>query len=288
MAVRYTLDDLPRYSPWPARLLGLEPWTPRQKTSSEVLREFDREKWGGLLARLEAAAAPPRVEEVDQWFLGALPETLCSVGDELELLSPLEAAHRQRALIARTLEGQFPAPALVELGAGYGSMLLWLAQQPPFSGAPIWAGELAASGLAALRRLAAAQQTPVEGGACDLASPELAGWRPPPGAVVYTSLATMYVPRLSPRVVEVLASWGPRAVVHFEPCWEHCRSDTLLGLLRRRYLELNDYNTNLVTLLHDAERQGRIRILDERPAVFGANPLLPISIVAWAPKEPSA
>ena len=41
-----TLNDLPRFSPWPARLLGIDKWDQRQKTPEEVTREFEHDKWG--------------------------------------------------------------------------------------------------------------------------------------------------------------------------------------------------------------------------------------------------
>lgn len=49
---KFTLDDLPRFSPWPRRLLGLETWQQRQKTSEEISREYENEKWGSLLNQL--------------------------------------------------------------------------------------------------------------------------------------------------------------------------------------------------------------------------------------------
>jgi hypothetical protein len=38
-----SLDDLPKFSKWPARLLGLEPWESKEKTEVEIEREFGRE-----------------------------------------------------------------------------------------------------------------------------------------------------------------------------------------------------------------------------------------------------
>jgi hypothetical protein len=67
-------------------------------------------------------------------------------------------------------------------------------------------------------------------------------------------------------------------VVHFEPCYEHCDRQTLLGLMRQRYFEVNDYNTNLSTLLHEAENQALVRILEEKPAIVGSNPFLVASL----------
>jgi hypothetical protein len=72
-------------------------------------------------------------------------------------------------------------------------------------------------------------------------------------------------------------------VINVEPCYEHCEGKTLLGLMRRRYIEVNDYNTNLVTVLREQRDRGVIDILEELPAVFGSNPLLAASVIVWRP-----
>ena len=49
----------------------------------------------------------------------------------------------------------------------------------------------------------------------------------------------------------------------------------------RKYIKMNDYNTNLLTILKKAEKAGRIEIIEEKKNVIGSNPFLPISIIAW-------
>jgi hypothetical protein len=55
--------------------------------------------------------------------------------------------------------------------------------------------------------------------------------------------------------------------------------------LRRRYIEVNDYNRNLVSLLRAQQAEGALRILEELPAVLGVNPLLPVSVIVWSPRQ---
>jgi hypothetical protein len=59
----------------------------------------------------------------------------------------------------------------------------------------------------------------------------------------------------------------------------------LTGALRRRYVQVNGYNRNLVSLLHRHAAANAIEILEERAAVIGVNPLLPISVIAWRGKD---
>ena len=139
----YCVDDLPQYSPWPARLLGLEKWEPKLKTPQEVTREFEGEKWGRLLQRAEEAHNPLTVEDVDEWIFPDNPNLLCSVKNRLELLSYREAHKKYITLIERVIKKYLPASALIELGSGYGSVIIPLGRKICFNNLPILAGEYA-------------------------------------------------------------------------------------------------------------------------------------------------
>ncbi len=65
--------------------------------------------------------------------------------------------------------------------------------------------------------------------------------------------------------------------VHLEPTWLQSRQG-LVGHLRNRYMEVNDYNRNLVSLLHDAED---IEVLEFSPDIFGQAPLNSASLIIW-------
>jgi hypothetical protein len=277
------LNDLPRTSPWPARLLGLDPWRPPARTTKELSREFGVDKWGSLLQKARECTRELTVSEVDSWRLGDAPTTCAAVGAKLVPMAALDAHRQHLRIIQRTLKPYCPAGALVELGAGYGSIILALASRFGFRELPIAAGELTKSGLLLLDRLAKDMGLSVLSGQCDLTAKPITKLSIPNDAIIFTSYALHYVPTISRRFVNDIIGLRPRVVVHFEPCYEHCGSDTLLGLMRRRYIEINGYNTNLATILRDEQRCGRIRILREDPAVMGANPLLPASVIAWSP-----
>lgn len=281
--VEYTIDDLPAFSPWPARLLGLESWSARQKTPAEVTREYDRDKWGALLTRLRSSQSSPTVEDVDRWSLEGAPPSLCSIGNRIELMSATEARERYLQFVESALQRYLPASALVELGAGYGSVILRLARKRAFAGLPLLAGEYTTSGIELMRLLADAEELPIDVGRCDLGSERIIEFNAPEGALLFTSMAVHYIPRLTAAYITGLAALRPKVVVNVEPCYEHTDTATLTGALRRRYIELNDYNRNLVSLLREAEAAGALHILEERSAVLGINPLLPVSVIAWSP-----
>jgi len=277
------LDELPKHSPWPARLLGDAPFVASQKTRDEIQREFGRDKWGTLLARALSDRAGVSIRAVEGWERGTEPESLCSFGDRIGFAPSEEAGSHAIAVIAAVLRSYYPADALVELGAGYGHKVLSLAKLEPFSGAPLIAGEITQSGRDLMMLIASASGLSVRSVACDLGSATITNAQIPPGAVLFTSYAAHYVPDSIDSMLRGLANLHPKMVVHFEPLYEHHDRHSLLGLLRRRYIEANGYNKNLLTSIQEFASSGSAEIVDELPSVFGLNPLLPFSVVSWRP-----
>jgi hypothetical protein len=274
-----SINDLPRFSPWPARLLGLEPWTPKEKTPSELVREFEHETWRPLLTE---ARQSPSLAAIDARVFKDAPVMLVSIGETLQQLTPRVARERYLDLVEEVLRPFLPASALVELGAGYGNVILHLAQR--FAGTPVMAGEYTTSGVEICRLLAAHENIDLIVAPCDLSAPNVTQLPVPTGAVLFTSYAAHYNREISAQLVDSLSAYRPKMVVHFEPCFEHAPQSTLVGLMRRSYILANGYNVNLATVLHQQRDAGKIEIVDEQPALFGANPLLPASVIAWRPR----
>jgi hypothetical protein len=278
-----SLDALPKFSPWPARLLGLEPFEPKTKTPEEIEREFGREKWGVLLEKFNASP-DARLEDVDRWAGGDAMMTLASVDEHIVEMSPEESHDAYIAFIADALESHLPASALVELGCGYGSVILGLARKAAFQDIPYFAADFTSTGPELAARIADQESVRLTTGHADLKSGRITDLAVPEGALVYTAYAAQYVEPLTDEFINGLIALKPRAVVHVEPVYEHCDPSTLLGLLRQRYIQANGYNRNLSTILHDHEAMGSLEILRDSVPGFGPNPLLAASVIAWAPR----
>lgn len=278
------LDDLPKFSPWPERLLGLSPWETKSKSPAEIEREFGREKWGALLERFRSSPTAG-LTDVDRWAAGTTAPSLASVGEHLVLMTPEEAHSSYIAYIADALAGFLPGTsALAELGCGYGSAILGLASRPEFAEVPLFAADFTLTGPELAAAIAGREGTTLSAGRCDLTSNPVTALSIPEGALIFTAYAAQYVEPLDDAFIHGIIGLKPRAVVHIEPVYEHCDPSTLLGLLRQRYIQANGYNRNLVTILHDHESRGAIEILEERPPAFGPNPLLAASVIAWSPR----
>lgn len=281
-----SLDELPKFSKWPARLLGLEIWETKQKNPAEIEREFGREKWGTLLERFKSNPGS-RLEDVDKWAAGDAVTTLASVDHHIVEMTPAESHEAYVAYIASALEPHLPASALVELGCGYGSVILGLARKASFQDIPYFAADFTRTGPELADLIGSAESIRLTTGKADLRANPVTDLDIPPGALVYTAYAAQYVEPLTADFVNGLIALKPRTVIHIEPVYAHCDPATLLGLLRQRYIEANGYNRNLSTILHDHERQGSLEIIHESVPGFGSNPLLAASVIAWRPSASS-
>lgn len=152
-----------------------------------------------------------------------------------------------------------------------------------FRSLPFFAAEYTKSGIGLTKILAKAENLSIDVGHSDFTSADITTLRIPDNSIIFTSYATHYVPKLRSSFVKGLCKFNPKVIIHFEPCYEHFDTKTILGLMRKRYIEVNDYNTNLATLLHFHHQAGKIKILYEKPTFFGGNPLLAASVLAWRP-----
>jgi hypothetical protein len=280
--VPIAFDDLAKHSAWPRRLLGLEPFGVRQKSEREVLREFQDERWGTLLdfaRRLDR----PTLAEIEEVAAGPSVDAPCYLEGAFYLANQKQMLAAHLDLYAEVLEPHIDgATCLVELGAGFGSKLLGLSLRKPFSNIPMAAGEYTESGCALISLLAEKMNKPVNVGRCDFRKLTVSGFEIPEGALVFTSYAAHYVPKLPMDLVGFLRGFRPKAVVHFEPCYEYFDEQSVHGLMCRRYMELNDYTRNLAAAVEAGRRSGGISV-EVRKNILGSNPFLPLSIIKWSP-----
>ena len=277
------LNDLPKYSDWAKYILGIKQLEKKiEKTANEVIREFEFERWGKLFSLLKDNP-DLTLREIDGLICGEEEVPFYENG-EFQLLPALSGHTITYNWITSILKQHCnDVSGLVELGAGYGAIILKLAKLHPFNKLPLFAAEYTDSGCELIKMLAEKEAVKIKVGYCDFREKLLQGFDIPEGSVIYTCYATHYVPVFPDDFPDYFIKSNPKMVIHFEPIYEHCREDTLLDLMCRRYIELNDYNTNLVTVLHKQQKQGKIKILEERKNVMGYN-FLPVSLIRWKPE----
>ncbi len=282
---QYSLLDLPYFSPWPARILGISDFPKRKKTIKEVTREYETEKWQSLLTKCSANPAVKSIQDVDSRYFGKTAPVLCYRNNQFYKTTNMEAHKKYSSFVGKTLKNNSAGvDNMVEIGCGYGSILLNVHRDPFFRKKGLTGLEYTKSGSTLALLLAEKFGVPLKIGRCDITKPLITKEPIPANALLFTSyVISSCVPTLADHFVSAMLKLNPKRVVHFEPCYEHCQSLNLFDLFKKRYIEINDYNTNLVSLLKKAQREGKIRIIQEIPSVFGSNPLYCASVVVWEP-----
>jgi hypothetical protein len=221
-------------------------------------------------------------EEVNQFEFGLGPaDRVCiSISNDLYEVSLSEARGRYYQLLLDTMHTEVEkckCKTIIELGAGYG-FNLWMMQQH-FGNRRFWGGEYSRNAIQLASRLY--QDNPcLEVGYFnfyDQSTYEVFELADPP-LVVFTAHAMEQLP-CSSSVFDTLFRYREniQAVFHFEPVYQ-LHDETLLGLMRRRYSEVNDYNRDL---LSELQSRSYIRVVCLEANVFGLNPFNPTSIIKW-------
>lgn len=282
--MKYTINDLPRFSEWPARLLGFIKTGKRLKTPVEIIREFECDKWGLLYDQIARSSGRLSIEDIDKLYLGT-DESLFYMDKEFSLKKYTDMHRTYIQWLENELGRYLPASTLCELGCGYGSVILSMAQSELFKNMPFIAADFTQQGIDIVEYLGKSLNVSLITGRCDFTQPHITDVTIPDGSIIFTSYALTYVPVLSLQFLRKVASWRPKVVVHVEPCYEHCDEKSLHGLMQKRYMEINDYNRNFITRLHEAEDGRWLEIIKETPCFIGQNPLLAASLVIWRPLQ---
>ena len=280
---KITLDSIASYSPWPARLLGLEPFSVKHKSSSEVMREFGDEKWGALLEMFSGISnfTLANVEAKEKDLKAIIPSFDRQLGFYLgeSEKSDITVMKYMEETLRPYSDG---ASCLVELGAGYGAKILNLSDILSLNSLDLIAFEYTKSGCDLINLVAKHSNKNIDVGQFDFNTLNFGGMQIPENAIIFTSYAIHYVPQLRDDFVKFLCQFKPKVVVHFEPCYDYFDQKTIHGLMCRRYMELNGYTKNIGSSIEAGCKQVGANIKVQKN-VHGTNPFLPFSIIEWEP-----
>ncbi|NEX59657.1 class I SAM-dependent methyltransferase [Noviherbaspirillum galbum] len=275
---RLGLNELPRYSAWPQRLLEAEEAVRYFKSKDEIYREYEKEKWSSLLAAIETRDAG--LDEIEGLQYPSAKPIAVSAGDGLFLAPPLVVRQALATLIGDRLAQECDGAAgIAELGAGTGGLVARMARDPRFGGMRFYAGDFSPSSVRIIDYLARRERLDIASGLFDFNDVSASPLAIPENAVLFSSFAIAYAQALDYRFWEALALRRPASMLLFEPIVEHYRPDSLLGLMRKRYYEFNDYSRRILGSLQEAEERGLLRIEAVEENLLGVNPLCPVSMI---------
>jgi len=273
------LNDLPLWSLWPARLIGFERWNIPSRTIEKVDQEYDKDKYARCLDFVEKKKfVTPEDIKCYEFGLASDAQICVSIGNELYKMSLQEARNLYYKLLLKEMQDEvIKCKTVVELGTGYG-FNLWMMQRY-FPNCRFWGGEYSINAI----KIASYLYHDNPGIKVEFFNfydeqtyKALKSLEPP--LLLFTSHAIEQLPSSSV-FFGFISKYREhiKVVLHFEPLYE-VHDGTLLGLMRRRYTEVNDYCRDL---LSSVESQDYIRVVDLRKNVLGLNPLNPTSVIRW-------
>ena len=266
-----------RYNDWPTRLINNQDLVIKKKSHNEILREFGKEKWFQINELIEKTKNPNinKIEEIvnDQnkmvsFYKGKFYTCFKKEIDDLHLKI------FEKILFKYKNEVDY----IVELGAGYGSKILNIAKMEAFKNKNFIAGEITSEGQIAIRKIATHMGIEIDVGFCDISKGEYEDLNIPKNSLIFTSYSTHYTRELKKDVYQKLLNLNPFIIIHFEPIYEVFKGGNIHDLMCKKYIEINDYNTNLLEVLYELENDRIIRFNIQKN-IIGSNPFLPISII---------
>jgi hypothetical protein len=273
-----SFQDFEKINPRVAELRGMGDAILFKRTASKTLSEYNSSKWGALL-EFVSSSSQITVDDLDEEFLG----------NELSVFSYHEKIYYGTALLARKISNQVVFDyldslsgfdSLVEMGAGYGSVLLGYQRHGKNRGVVkrFVGTDFSESSVSIIKKIGDSSVT--ESILHDFSTSTKLDI--PHGSVVLSHMALMMIPELGRSSIDLLLSIKPKLVINCETIKEDLTNDEL-GRLRSMYIKANGYNENLWSLLREYEEKGKLKIIDHMKNVYAENCLLPTSVIAWKP-----
>jgi hypothetical protein len=256
-------EFLNKENTWTKRLLGDELFQ-KNRDIQQVEQEYNQDKYKKLLdCNLKS------IKEAKFKQLGddVKAETYLSLGDEIFKTDVLNSSTIYDSLIKSKVQ-QYASSYYCELGCGYGYNLSNLEGQ-------VYGGEYSLNAV----KIAESFGIDVKPfNYYNLDDYSLIK----NDTTVFTVHSIEQIPNAD-CIMEGLARNRDKInyVVHFEPSYIEERAN-LIGLLRNKYIEINDYNRNLFSLIRS---RTDIEIIEWRRDAIGINPLNSANLMVWRFKQ---
>ena len=269
------INDLPKYSPWVNRLLGLEPFNQVARNIEKIDSEYDKDKYAKLLSYYESGHNCEDVRRLER-FSGR--ESSCiSIRGKLYLAANSETGTLMDRLLVNTLSKPLlGVDKIIELGAGYGYNLHLLGNKYP---GKIWiGGEYSPNAVSLASRLLHNHKFVVPFNFYDDSWSIFDMVEDGKKALVFTCHAIEQLPLVC-QALQTLGKYKNKIseVIYLEPVYELIDKSTTLGLMRQSYTRLNDYNTDLLSALKAMD----VEVLQTEYDLLGISPLNPTSLIRW-------
>lgn len=257
------VDYMNKENIWALRLLGYQSFA-RKRDILHVEKEYNIEKYGALLHYDFKTIEEYKRKE---WELSGLKENdLVHISFKDEIFqTTLSIARNLRDRILKVEVENYLTGAICELGCGYGYNLSL------FEGREKYGGEYSRNAVSLAQKLG-------------LDVCQFNYYRMEDYEIIRDNTTVLTVHSLeqlpdASAFIDGLSRHKDKInfVIHFEPTYIEQRSN-LIGLFRNKYIEVNDYNRNLLSLL---QNRVDIEIIRFEQDLFGLNPLNSTNFIVW-------
>ncbi|MBD2680427.1 MULTISPECIES: hypothetical protein [Nostoc] len=251
--------------PWTKRLIGIEQFS-KNRNLEQIEREYNQDKYGTLTEFNFTDIELYKRKELELSGLSDNDKIFISLGEQLFETYRGLAFSIYYSTIANIIANYNPE-RICELGCGYGYNFSYLNKICP----EIYGGEYSKNAVILANSIGLNIK---EFNFYNLNDYLIIRKK----SLVFTCHGVEQLPSAISFISGLYANKeNIELVVNFEPTFLTNRT-SLIGTLRNRYIEFNDYNRDLITLLMDRDD---IDILEYHPDYIGLNPLHPTNIVVW-------
>lgn len=260
-------DYLNKDNPWTARLLGMTDFQ-KKRDVQQVENEYNLDKYAKLLEFDLKTIEEYKAKEFEQAGLDPIDgQMIISLEDQIFKTDVTNARQMYYNLIKSTIQ-KYGSKNTCELGCGYGYNLSYL-------GDNVYGGEYSRNAVSLAQKLGLDVHEFNYYNESDYSFIR-------PNSTVFTAHSIEQIPDASIIIASLEKQKDKiKYIIHFEPTIIEDRT-SLLGLLRNKYLELNDYNRNLMTILNN---RTDIEILEMETDIFGLVPLNTANLIVWRFKK---
>tara|TARA_B110000967_G_C18884961_1_gene563438 strand:- start:611 stop:1498 length:888 start_codon:yes stop_codon:yes gene_type:complete len=277
----YEMEDilnLPQYYKWPEMLLENADLEFHIKTQSSIYNEYEYDKWGDLYKQVIDGKATS-IEEVRSIFFGedVLPAKWQNFYYKV---NGAQYSQIQSNLISLIIK-KYQPENIIELGAGFGSMMFGVIKTNYSKEIGYYCGELTSTGRKLLKNISVFNGIELSVFECDFHK-NLSSIDLPENSIIFTSLAICEVPGLGDDIIDKIIALKPKVVINLEAVYP-THTNTIMDLFVKKYIKYNNYNTTFQESLKQYSKDKRIKIHSSSESIIGRNPLRPVSLYVWSP-----
>ncbi|MGQ0829620.1 MAG: hypothetical protein ACT4ON_14615 [Bacteroidota bacterium] len=254
-------------NPWTKRLLGLDNFQ-KKRDVQQIENEYNLDKYAKLLMFDFKTVEEYKTKEFEQAGLHPVTgEMVISHGDNI-FKTTVADMRKQYCDIIKNKTQKYSSKNIFELGCGYGYTLSLL-------NGNTYGGEYSKNAVKLAKNLGlnVSEFNYYNAEDYNFIKPD-------------TTILTVHSIEQIPDATVIIDNLEKQKdkinyVIHLEPTVVNERT-SLLGLMRNKYMELNDYNRNLIYVLKERKN---IEILELEIDLFGLVPLNTTNLIAWRFKK---